>query len=135
MAMACLRVGATTAMSMSMSSSFLAPMPLRNRVRISRASAGPLLRVVAQQSSEASEVGALGTAVIAGGLVANPVVAWSLYTLKTTGCGLPPGPGGLIGAVEGVSYLVILGTIGWSTYTKVRQLTLSFSANAAQEDC
>ncbi len=30
-------------------------------------------------------VGALGTAAIAGGLIANPVVLWSLYTLKTTG--------------------------------------------------
>ena len=27
---------------------------------------------------------------------------WSLYTLKTTGCGLPAGPFGLIGAAEGV---------------------------------
>lgn len=26
--------------------------------------------------------------------------------LKTTGSGLPPGPGGLVGAAEGVSYLV-----------------------------
>jgi hypothetical protein len=33
---------------------------------------------------------------------------------------LPPGPGGAIGAVEGVSYLVILGVIGWSTYSKVK---------------
>jgi hypothetical protein len=40
--------------------------------------------------------------------------------LKTTGCGLPPGPGGAIGAAEGVSYLVILGTVAWSTYTKVK---------------
>ncbi|XWS33748.1 hypothetical protein CRYUN_Cryun22dG0110100 [Craigia yunnanensis] len=54
---------------------------------------------------------------IAGGLVANPVIAWSLYTLKTTGCGLPPGPGGSIGALEGVSYLVVVGIVGWSLYT------------------
>ncbi|KAK1287211.1 hypothetical protein QJS10_CPB19g00509 [Acorus calamus] len=57
-------------------------------------------------------------AAIAGGLVSGPVIAWSLYTLKTTGCGLPPGPGGSIGAIEGVSYLVVLGIVAWSAYTK-----------------
>ncbi|GAB4848864.1 hypothetical protein Ancab_003658 [Ancistrocladus abbreviatus] len=59
-------------------------------------------------------------AAIAGGLVATPVIGWSLYTLKTTGCGLPPGPGGSIGALEGVSYLVVVGIVGWSLYTKAK---------------
>lgn len=54
------------------------------------------------------------------GFVANPVIGYSLYTLKTTGCGLPPGPGGSLGALEGVSYLVLVGIIGWSIYTKVK---------------
>ncbi len=57
---------------------------------------------------------------IAGGLVSAPVIAWSLYTLKTTGCGLPPGPGGSIGALEGVSYLIVVGIVGWSLYTKYK---------------
>ena len=52
--------------------------------------------------------------------VANPVVFWSEYTLKTTGAGLPPGPGGALGALEGVSYLVILGVVSWSIATKVQ---------------
>ncbi|KAI3665491.1 hypothetical protein L6452_44118 [Arctium lappa] len=55
---------------------------------------------------------------IAGGLIATPVIGWSLYTLKTTGCGLPPGPAGTIGGLEGVSYLVVVGIVGWSLYTK-----------------
>ncbi|XP_055826840.1 uncharacterized protein LOC129895186 [Solanum dulcamara] len=55
---------------------------------------------------------------IAGGLISTPVIGWSLYTLKTTGCGLPPGPAGSIGAIEGVSYLVVVGIVGWSLYTK-----------------
>lgn len=63
---------------------------------------------------------ALETAAIAGGLVSNPVIGWSLYTLKTTGCGLPPGPGGSIGALEGVSYLIVVGIISWSLYTKAK---------------
>jgi hypothetical protein len=87
----------------------------KSRRRVARVSL-----VKAQQTEADSGVGAAGVAAIAGGLVANPVVAWSLYTLKTTGCGLPPGPGGAIGAAEGVSYLVILGTVAWSTYTKVK---------------
>lgn len=34
---------------------------------------------------------------------------YSEYTLKTTGCGLPAGLFGIIGAVEGVSYLGVVG--------------------------
>ena len=59
-------------------------------------------------------------AVVAAGFVANPVVLVSEYFLKTTGEGLPPGPGGLYGATEGVSYLVIVGVVAWSLYTKVK---------------
>ncbi|KAL4572449.1 hypothetical protein LXL04_019226 [Taraxacum kok-saghyz] len=73
------------------------------------------VRSKAKQSGE--EVATNGIAeklAIAGGLIANPVIGWSLYTLKTTGCGLPPGPGGSIGALEGVSYLVVVGIVGWS---------------------
>ncbi|KAH7566428.1 hypothetical protein ACOSP7_022901 [Xanthoceras sorbifolium] len=57
---------------------------------------------------------------IAGGLISTPVIGWSLYTLKTTGCGLPPGPGGSIGALEGVSYLAVVGIVAWSLYTKIK---------------
>ena len=37
------------------------------------------------------------------GLASQPIMWWSLYTLKTTGCGLPAGPFGLIGAAEGIA--------------------------------
>ena len=74
---------------------------------------------MAKETSESGN-GVIEKAAIAGGLVANPVIAWSLYTLKTTGCGLPPGPGGSIGALEGVSYLVVVGIVGWSLYTKAK---------------
>ncbi|MEW5302570.1 MAG: hypothetical protein WDW36_005340 [Sanguina aurantia] len=66
-----------------------------------------------------ADIGTAGFAAIASGLLANPIMLYSLYTLKTTGAGLPPGPGGAYGAAEGVSYLVVLGIIGWSIYTKV----------------
>ncbi len=39
---------------------------------------------------------------------------------SSTGCGLPPGPNGLLGAAEGVSYLVVTAIACWSVYNKVR---------------
>ena len=53
------------------------------------------------------------------GCVSNIVCDYSLYVLKTTGCGLPPGLLGLEGAAEGVSYLVVVGVFAWSLKTKV----------------
>ena len=44
-------------------------------------------------------------------LACQPVMYWSLYTLKTTGCGLPAGPFGLFGAAEGISYLIVAGVV------------------------
>lgn len=72
----------------------------------------------AAAASASSSPLSLGVAI--SGLVASPVIAFSLYTLKTTGCGLPPGPGGSLGALEGVSYLVVAGIVVWSILTKVR---------------
>ncbi|KAF8405204.1 hypothetical protein HHK36_010104 [Tetracentron sinense] len=79
------------------------------------------LRVVgmAEESSD-SGGGIIEKVAIVGGLVSTPVIGWSLYTLKTTGCGLPPGPGGSIGALEGVSYLCVVGIVAWSLYTKTK---------------
>jgi len=50
--------------------------------------------VKAQATDDEDSVGVAGNAAIVGGLISNAVVAWSLVTLKNTGCGLPPGPGG-----------------------------------------
>ncbi|KAF3440806.1 hypothetical protein FNV43_RR19092 [Rhamnella rubrinervis] len=76
---------------------------------------------MAKESSDDDRSGVITEiAAIAGGLVSTPVISWSLYTLKTTGCGLPPGPGGSIGALEGVSYLVAVGIVAWSAYTKAK---------------
>ncbi|KMZ74672.1 hypothetical protein ZOSMA_123G00200 [Zostera marina] len=71
-----------------------------------------------EEEEGASET--FATLAVVGGLVANPVIGASLFKLKTTGCGLPPGPGGALGALEGVSYLVVAGIVGWSAYTKVK---------------
>ncbi|KAI3712908.1 hypothetical protein L1987_71477 [Smallanthus sonchifolius] len=76
------------------------------------------LNVTSMAKQADDQLSTAGVAAIAGWLIATPVIGWSLYTLKTTGCGLPPGPGGSIGALEGVSYLVVVGIVGWSLYTK-----------------
>lgn len=78
---------------------------------------GRIATVRAEASSEGSTLQTVGAF---GGLLAVPVVLYSLYVLKTTGCGLPPGPGGSVGAAEGVSYLAVVGLVGWSVYTKVK---------------
>ncbi|KAK1439131.1 hypothetical protein QVD17_04946 [Tagetes erecta] len=77
-----------------------------------------IISMAKQTDDQVSTTGVAEKLAIAGGLIATPVIGWSLYTLKTTGCGLPPGPGGSIGALEGVSYLVVVGIVGWSLYTK-----------------
>lgn len=94
--------------------------PSFHRGNLIRRSIKPLGRVVAKAKDNTDTGGFLETAAIAGSLVSTPVIGWSLYTLKTTGCGLPPGPAGLIGALEGVSYLVVVGIVGWSLYTKTK---------------
>lgn len=56
----------------------------------------------------------------AAGVITSLVVFFSEFTLKTTGCGLPAGPGGLYGAIEGISYLGVVGLAGYSLFTKVK---------------
>ncbi|KAG1661310.1 hypothetical protein FOA52_008657 [Chlamydomonas sp. UWO 241] len=65
------------------------------------------------------DIGTAGLAAIALGLPANPLCYWSEFTLATTGKGLPDGPGGALGAAEGISYLVIVAIVAYSLYTKV----------------
>lgn len=104
------------------SSSLLRSLPV-NHLNLACKPANPRtglkVQAMAKEGSE-SEGGIAETVAIAGGLVATPVIGWSLYTLKTTGCGLPPGPGGSLGALEGVSYLAVVGIVGWSLYTKTK---------------
>ena len=48
---------------------------------------------------------AAATAVFA----AQPLVWASLLSVATSGAGLPPGPGGSLGALEGIAYLMVAG--------------------------
>jgi hypothetical protein len=56
----------------------------------------------------------------AAGTAAALVVFGSEFTLKTTGCGLPAGPFGILGAAEGISYLGVVALAGFSLYAKLR---------------
>lgn len=53
-------------------------------------------------------------------LVACVVTSVSLWTLYSTGCGLPPGPLGVVGAAEGVSYLAVAGCVVAATVKKFK---------------
>jgi hypothetical protein len=55
---------------------------------------------------------------LSAGLLAQPIVWISLYFVATTGAGLPTGPLGLLGALEGLSYLLMLAFVGKATYRK-----------------
>ncbi len=67
---------------------------------------------------EQETLSALDTGLLVSGAVAVPVCLWSEFTLQQTGCGLPPGPGGSLGALEGVSYLVLVGLLAASVQRK-----------------
>lgn len=91
------------------------------RLSSSSSTAKPSLSITCKATKDAEEsTSSKEIAAAVGGLISNPVIGWSLYALKTTGCGLPPGPGGSLGALEGVSYLVVAGIVAWSLYTKVK---------------
>jgi len=53
------------------------------------------------------------------GILASLVVLRSEFVLKTTGCGLPAGPYGLVGAIEGISYLGVAATAATAIATTV----------------
>ena len=80
--------------------------------------AQPRLRRAPAITATASEPAKL-TAAAAAGLIANAVMVPSLYSVATTGGGLPAGPFGLLGLLEGVSYLVVVGVVAASLFKKV----------------
>ena len=47
----------------------------------------------------------------------------SLYRVATTGAGLPGGPFGVVGAVEGLSYLLMVGLAGSTLFPSRRKRT------------
>lgn len=62
-------------------------------------------------------------AIYLAGIVALPVVVNSEWALHTTGCGLPPGPNGMLSAAEGPAYAVV-GSLALWGLAWARQLTI-----------
>ena len=52
------------------------------------------------------------------------VTLYSEFILKATGCGLPAGPFGLVGAIEGISYLSIVGVAAYAIVIKLKTVSL-----------
>ena len=69
--------------------------------------------------ADAAEEEADYTIAAAAGLVANPIMWVSLGFVATTGGGLPAEWGPLVGALEGISYLIVVGFAGASLFSKV----------------
>lgn len=90
-----------------------APPPVRRVTLMSTPPAG-------RDSPPPASLSTAGKAACAAAFITFPTVGVSEYALLTTGCGLPPGPGGLIGAVEGVGYLAVAAVVVWSVATKVK---------------
>ena len=57
------------------------------------------------------------------GTFMSTVMLYSEFVLKTTGCGLPAGPFGLIGATEGISYLGVSSLFLFSLYSKIKTVS------------
>lgn len=72
-----------------------------------------------QDDNDVKSADSFELAIATAGITAQPIIWASLYFVKTTGAGLPAGPFGFLGALEGVSYLIILGFVGTSLYRKI----------------
>jgi len=83
----------------------------------------PALSTRSRRLAAAADDGELAprsvAAAAAAGLGSNAVMWASLYSVATTGGGLPAGPFGVVGLVEGVSYLLVVGLAGAALYGKV----------------
>lgn len=101
-----------------------------NRQLLKTAQSATLLMNANGDDSNTSESVALGltesdqTILGAGGIIMSFVMLYSEYVLKMTGCGLPAGPFGLVGAVEGLSYLGVTGLVAFSIYTKIKTVSV-----------
>ncbi len=71
-----------------------------------------------ESDNDLSDANSLDNIVGSAGAVSQPVVWLSLYFVATTGGGLPAGPFGLFGAVEGLAYLSVVGLVIRSIFVR-----------------
>ena len=100
---------------------FSAPLQIRS-TRAKLATDGVLLTTRPRQSltqlclnksdgEETSEEDGIDKLLGSAGVISQPVVWISLYFVATTGGGVPEGPFGIFGAVEGLAYLSVVGLV------------------------
>jgi hypothetical protein len=65
------------------------------------------------------------------GLIAQPIVWISLVCVSTTGGGLPEGPYGLVGAIEGLSYLAVVGWAAVALWNQYRRRVVVGSSSSS----
>lgn len=99
---------------------FQQPLPIHSRHSVGSTSNKHLSQPLKMQSDSSDNSNPTFALVGGLGVAANVVCGYSLFVLKTTGCGLPPGPFGLLGAAEGISYLAVVGLVAWSAVTKAK---------------
>ncbi|KAL9180707.1 hypothetical protein ACHAXT_011160 [Thalassiosira profunda] len=86
-----------------------------------RQSALTKLRSKEESGDVESALGEAETVILGvAGTAASSIMLYSESVLFRTGCGLPAGPLGLVGAAEGISYLGVVALVGYSVFTKVR---------------
>mmetsp|Transcript_33883 Transcript_33883/g.101097 ORF Transcript_33883/g.101097 Transcript_33883/m.101097 type:complete len:205 (-) Transcript_33883:5312-5926(-) len=80
------------------------------------------LSVLHENGSDGSEGSTKSDDLLLGaaGSTAGLVTLYSESVLARTGCGLPAGPFGLVGAIEGISYLGVVALAAYSLYTKIK---------------
>jgi len=84
-----------------------------------------------RMSNDSDEPSPLNSVVTTIGWVAQPVVWISLYLVATTGGGLPAGPNGVLGALEGISYLVVVKYAALGIESLWKQPTASSTTSSA----
>ena len=65
------------------------------------------------------------------GLLAQPIVWISLFCVSTTGGGFPEGPYGLVGALEGLSYLTVVGWAAVALWNQYKRRVVAGSCSSS----
>ena len=97
---------------------------MRNNIRIDLRCSRPCnnvrQRAMMKGSTENRDDSTTTLAIAVIGVAAQPIFWASLYSVATTGGGLPPGPFGVLGLIEGLSYLAVVFFVGAALLSKVR---------------
>jgi hypothetical protein len=96
-------------------------------VVITKKRASPKTALAANSSEEEGSLAESDQRLLGGvGIFAALITFYSEFTLFSSGCGLPAGPFGLVGLVEGLSYLGVTGIAAYSVVTRFKTVGTVF---------